>query len=79
MSGYPKHILGTSSSFTSGYLWQRFASVGTQHLAPFGQPWLLGNDPRPAIGCSPDALTPTAALGWTATIEVHGNTRFHPS
>ena len=46
MFGYPKHVLGTSSSFTSGCLWQLFASVGTQHLAPFGQSWLLDNDPR---------------------------------
>ena len=46
MSGYPKHVLGTSSSFTSECLWQRFASAGTQHLAPFGQPCLLGNNPR---------------------------------
>ena len=46
MFGYPKRVLGTSCSFTSECLWQRFASVGTQHLAPFGQPWLLGNDPR---------------------------------
>ena len=37
MFGYPKHVLGISSSFTSEYLWQRFASVEIQDLAPFGQ------------------------------------------
>ena len=46
MFGCPTHVLGTSSSFTSECLWQRFASVGTQRLAAFGQQWLLGNDLR---------------------------------
>ena len=63
MFGYPKLVLGTSSSFTSGCLWQLFASVGTQHFAPFGQSWLLGHDPRLVIGFSPDAFTPMTALG----------------
>ena len=63
MFGYPKYVLGTSGSFTSECLWQRFASVGTQRLAAFGQPWLLGNDLKPAIGCSPDVFTPMMALG----------------
>ena len=46
MFGYPKHVLDTSSSFTSGCLWQLSVSVETQHLAQFGRGWLLGTNTR---------------------------------